>query len=187
MAVFSNFSPGVCFIAAPGEWNQVPYAEIPLDAIIRAYDAHAGKLVQHGGSDGLAVLPCGALEFDGQHVALDLVSRRPKAVGKSLQRFGQTLFPVGRAFGERFDLHDVQSVPARIALIGSLFVQWDASVRRIQRHDTGALKPAFGPASLQPRLCLVARHAQMTHGPRPVQASQGFEHGGRSIPIHRTA
>ena len=187
MAVFSNFSPSVRFFAPPGEWNQVSYAEISLHAFIRAYDAHAWKLVQHGVRNGLAVLPCGTLEFDGQHVALDLVSRRPKAVGKVLQRLGQTLFPVGRAFGERFDLHDVQSVPARVALSGGVFVQWNASMRRIQRHDTGALKPAFGPASLQPRLCLVARHAQMTHGPRPVQASQGFEHGGRSIPIHRTA
>ena len=71
-----------------------------------------------------------------------------------------------------------QPLPTRVIIGWSLVVEWDAASAFIQRENAASTKPSIRFATLQPNLCLVARHAQMTHGPRPVQALRWFEHGG---------
>ena len=87
MAVLPNLRLRGGVIASRRQRLQGTYAEITHDAIVRAHQPHAGKLVQHGLANGFLVLHGGPFELHHQHVALNFVSRRPNMVWKFTQGF----------------------------------------------------------------------------------------------------
>ena len=142
----------VCVVASSPRRQRLQrtYAEITPTRLVRAHQSHAGKLVQHRLADRFLVRHGGFFELHHQHVALNLVSRRPCVIGSVAGRW-QTPSS-GQGLWSSVQLNEA-SRPARVVRFGCISFSGTADDRlhaitpvgqAIPRPCSAPTTPVFG-------------------------------------------